>query len=153
METTPSYEEGQLVVAAVRLLHHREKRPPTIEAIAELIGEPAEMCGHLARGLASLGIVKILKNPFDTRLEIVDHLRLETLPRGAHAPAIESEIQEFKRKFEKEREDMQRQLLGKDHERRSRDRMAEMERKLSQFRPRGMSPGVPSGGDPEEEEE
>jgi hypothetical protein len=153
MDTTPSYEEGHLLVAAVRLLAHRDRRPPTIEDVARETGQPPEMCGHLARSLASLGIVKLLKNPFDARVEILDHLRLEKLPRGERPPAIEGEIQEFRRKFEREREEMQEKLLGKVHEKKARDRITGMEKKLSSFRPRGIPPGGgPAGGEAEDED-
>jgi hypothetical protein len=95
MEKAPDYAQGHLLVAAVRVLEHREGKPPTYEEIGALLGISHEVIGAYARALRELGIVRILETPFDTRVEVTDHPKLEELPREARTAAMKGEVDAF----------------------------------------------------------
>jgi hypothetical protein len=95
MEKAPDYTQGHLLVAAVRVLEHREGKPPTYEEIGALLGISHEVIGAYARALRDLGIVRILETPFDTRVEVADHPKLEELPREARTAAMKGEVDAF----------------------------------------------------------
>ncbi|MBN1824903.1 MAG: hypothetical protein JW958_01470 [Candidatus Eisenbacteria bacterium] len=102
----PNYDEGHLFVAAIRILRHREQRPPTVEETAEFLGHAREVGYLLARGLAEKGIVDLVENPFETHLEIRDHLALENLPREEKGPGFGEDLEEFRKRKEKERDEL-----------------------------------------------
>ena len=102
----PSYDEGHVFVAAIRVLRHREKRPPTVEEVAELLGQAREIGFLLARGLAEKGVLDMVENPFDTHLEIRDHLALEDLDREEKGPGFGEDLEEFRKRKEKERDEL-----------------------------------------------
>ncbi len=105
MNVNASYEEGHLIVAAIRVLEHRHGgRPPTIEEITQLVGGSDEWTGVLVRALAGAGVLRTLKGPFETRVEIADHVGLEALPREEASSGVDREIQEFSARKKKEEE-------------------------------------------------
>ena len=81
MDHAPSQAQAHLVVAAVRVLGYKLGRPAAVEEIAELLGFSKELTGHLVRGLEAHAIVQTIKSPFDLRVEVRDHLKIEELPR------------------------------------------------------------------------
>lgn len=102
----PLYEEAHLYVAAIRVLAHKTGRPPTVEEVADLLGDSREAAYHLARSLAAKGIVRLMENPFETHLEVRDHVALEGLPREETGPGIAEDIEEFHEKKKKEHDEM-----------------------------------------------
>ncbi len=103
----PSYEEGQLIVAAIRVLEHQLSRPPSIEEVGDALNRSAEIAHLHVRGLESEGIVRVVKTPFETHLEIVDHMKLEELPKGEQSAAFGTDLDEFHEKKKKEHEAME----------------------------------------------
>src|SRR5262245_19973762 len=89
---TASRPEAQLPVAAVRILEHQHRRPPAIDEIAELLRYSKEFTGHLVRALEPLGIVHTIKSPFEVRVEVRDHLKIETLPAEDRGPGFKDEV-------------------------------------------------------------
>lgn len=102
----PLYEESHLYVAAVRVIAHRSGRPPTVEEVAEILDLSKESAYHLARSLAKKRILRILENPFETHLEVADHVALESLPREEKGPGIAEDLEEFSEKKKKEFDQM-----------------------------------------------
>ena len=99
MENRPGYTEAHLVVAAVRVLAHQHGgRPPRVEDISALTGLSDEWAGVLVNGLEREGILRCLRGPFETRVEIADHLALEALPKGSAADTVDQEMRAFSKK-------------------------------------------------------
>lgn len=128
MEVRAGYEEGHLVVAAIRVLaHRREGRPPTVGEIAELLKLSQEWVGVLVNALERAGVVRALTGPFEIRVEIADALRLEELPRGQASTGVDEELREFSEKKRQEEEKLKKLFGGAaaDKERKRMDRMAD----------------------------
>ena len=86
MEFIPGYEESHLLVAAVRVLAHREGRSPTPAEVAAFIQFVPEKVNILVHELRKRGILKALEGPFEMRLDPGDPTLLESLPRGGGGP-------------------------------------------------------------------
>src|SRR5512145_925482 len=64
MAIKPNYHEAHLIVAAVRVLSHRDQRPPTPEEVASLLGITSEKVHIVVHELGGLGVLRLLKSPF-----------------------------------------------------------------------------------------
>jgi hypothetical protein len=133
MEFTPDYAHGHLVVAAVRILEHRNEKPPTMEEIGELIGISHEVVGAVARALQSRGIVKILETPFDTRIEVAEHLGLEELPRDHSGAAMKSEVDAFLERSRTKQEEIESLFKEGAYEQEKKEKFAGLDQKLKEF--------------------
>ncbi len=154
MEHTPSYSQGHLLVAAVRVLEHRLAKPPTYEEIGELLGISHEVVGALARSLEGAGIVKVLKTPFDTRVEIKDHVALEDLPKEEKGAAMKGEVEAFLEKARGRQEALESQLASGEFQEEKKQKFADLESQLKDFQTRKVKdPFARSEEEPEEEEE
>lgn len=103
MDVQAGYEEGHLVAAGVRVLTHRNQgRPPTVEELAELIGLSREWTGVMVSALERAKVLHTLRGPFETRVEIADHLALEKLPKQAAAAGVDEELKQFAAKKREE---------------------------------------------------
>ena len=102
----PTYDEGHLFVAAIRIIRHRENRPPSVKEIAEFLGYSTEIGFLVARGLEKKGVLSLVSNPFDTHVDLNDHTALEELSRSEEGPDFDAELTEFHKKKEKEQEDL-----------------------------------------------
>jgi DNA-binding Lrp family transcriptional regulator len=128
------YDDGHLLVAAVRVLTHREGRPPSVEEAAKAIGMSREVGHHLVRRLAALGIVRLVETPFEARLIVEDHTRLEEIPRGEAGPAIASEFEMFKAKQDEKQRALDH-LFGEGvMEKKRKDRVTSLEEQFKKFR-------------------
>ncbi len=128
------YDDAHLLVAAVRVLAHRAGRPPTVEEMADSIGLSREVAFHLVRRLAALGAVQLVETPFEARLLVADHTRLETLPRGEAAPPIASEFDTFRERNEEKQKEFDRLFEGGSVEKKKQERVSSLEKKFKQFR-------------------
>jgi hypothetical protein len=136
MEVLPEYEESHLVVAAVRILSHRDGRSPTPEDVAGFLGFSREKLYVLVHELRRLGILRGLETPFELRLDVGDPAPLETLPRSGEGPTIEGQLTEFHAKEKKKREEMERMLRGGEADRRRQERVAKLEQEFMKFKPK-----------------
>jgi DNA-binding transcriptional regulator GbsR (MarR family) len=136
MTTGPVYELGHLIVAAIRVLSHRESRPPTLKEIGELLGFSPEFTGQVIRGLEGKEIVKTVTSAFDDRFEIVDHAALEELPKEMKGPGMEAEIEDFEKRFREKQEKLE-SLFGSDEmDKEKRKKIKSMEDELKEFQKR-----------------
>lgn len=129
-------EEGHLVVAAIRVLAHREERPPRPEEVAALLGMAPEVLRARMAALAEIGVLAVIESAFDTHVEIRDHLRLEELEAGAQSRALDEDLADFDRRQQEAAERMSRLFDEGDHERRQAERIRKMEDELRDFRQR-----------------
>ena len=145
------YEEGHLVVAAVRVLTHRQDgRPPTVEEIADLTRLSREWVGVLVGALEREKIVRSLTGPFETRVEVADHSRLENLARGETQPGVDEELKEFAER--KRQEDERLRTLFQGGSRKNREKMDELADRFKGYKPRPPQ-NTPLFGPPPEDED
>lgn len=150
MEVQAGYKEGHLVVAAVRVLTHQHSgRPPTVEEISKLLSLSREWAGVLVSALEKAGVVRALTGPFETRVEIADHTRLEALPRGDTAGGVDEELKEFSKKKQEEEEKLRGLFTGGEAERKKKDKMGRLADELKGWKPKPPK-SAPFMKDPED---
>lgn len=135
-ERVPPYEKGHLVVAALRVLAHRGGRAPREEEIAELLDLPVDLVRSLVRGLAAVGIVRVVTNPFDVRVELGDHAALESLPRESEGAKIETEVEEFHERYREKQAEMGKLFAGDEVTKRKEERVNRLDEEFKKFRKR-----------------
>lgn len=128
------YDDGHLIVAAVRILTHREGRPPSVDETADVISLSREVTYHLVRRLQALGVVRLVETPFEARLLVADHTRLEELDRGENAPTIASDFETFRAKNEEKQKELDRLFTEGGVEKKKQERVSALEQKFKQFR-------------------
>ncbi|MFB3908716.1 MAG: hypothetical protein ACE15D_09970 [Candidatus Eisenbacteria bacterium] len=134
MEFVPSRAQAHLVVAAVRVLSHTKKRPPTAEEMSELLGIGREVILHLARGLEAKQILRAIQNPFELRWDLEDPSRIDELPMAASGPDMGREIEDFHRRAEDRQKKIERMMRDTDPERSSREKAQKIEEEFRRFR-------------------
>jgi len=137
MEVKVSYREGHLVVAALRVASHRQNgRPPTEDEIAEVCGLSREWVGVLVSQLDRMGVLRLLTGPFETRVEIADHLALEKLPQTESMSGVEDDLKEFAAKKREEDEKLRRIFSGDDLMRKEKEKMGKLADEFKTFKPK-----------------
>ncbi len=153
MEFVPGHEESHLIVAAVRVLAHRDGRSPTPDEIAELLHLSSEKVHILVHELRKRGVLKALEGPFDLRLDLGDLAPLEDLPRGDNGPDIQGELEEFHAQAVERKREMERMFLGGEAEKRRKERVAKLEEQFARFKPKpGAADGLFKPPPPDEDE-
>ncbi len=145
----PSRDQAHLIVAAVRVLQHRETVPPRIEEVAELLGLVPEPVAVAIRELVELGILREVTDAYGVRLEIGDYPRIEELATG-EGPAMQSEMKSFSAK-RREREEALRQQFADDLKSDKREKFSKLEEDLKKFRGGGGPPRTNLWGEPIDE--
>jgi len=138
-------EDGHLIVAAIRILEHREERAPRPEEVASLLRWPPELLRLRAAALADAGVLSLVESAFDTHLEIRDHRLLDALESAGQARALDEDLAAFERRKEEEADRMSRLFAEGEHERRQQERIRKMDEELRDFRQR--KPRSPFGDD------
>jgi len=122
------YTEAHVFVAAIRVLEHQKKRPPTVEETCAMISISLEAGYALCRKLKEKGIVRTVEGNFGVKLFVEDHLKIEEMPRGEKKNELAQELAEFKKKQQdknKKVEAIQEELARKRN-----NQFAEIEAKL-----------------------
>jgi len=140
MATKPSYEDGHVIVAAVRVLCHHNPKPPRPEDIAELLNLPPDFARNVVVALGHLGILKVMENPFEIRVELGDHTLLEDLPRGSDAPSIKTELDSFIQRKKREVEATEKMLSLDEIEKKKREKISKMEDEMKKMKKPKPSP-------------
>ncbi len=122
------YEEAHLFVAAIRVLRDRHGRPPSVEAVCELLDRTPEWGRLLCRRLADQGIIEPVEDPFTTTLFIADHLKIESLDREAPEAGLARDLERFQR--EKQQKSAKVDAIIAEQDKKKRDLFAELDRKL-----------------------
>lgn len=137
MEVRASYSEGHLLVAAIRVLSHRQSgRPPTEDEIAQLLGVSREWIGVLVSSLEKAGVVRVLTGPFESRVEILDHLPLEKLPRAASTAGVEDDLKEFAAKRREEEEKLRTLFTGEALSKKEKEKMGRLADQFRGYKPK-----------------
>jgi hypothetical protein len=146
----PSRDQAHLIVAAVRVLAHREASPPNVHQVGELLGLAPEPLAVTVRELVSIGILREVTDAYGARLEIGDTPKIETLEEGG-GPAMQSEIRTFTEK-RRERDEALRQQFASDLSSKGRERFSKLEEDLKKFRSSGgAAPRTNMWGEPTED--
>ncbi len=140
MAHRPCYEDGHLIVAAVRVLSHKADKPPTPEDVAELLGLAPDFVRNLIIGLGDEGILKVVENPFEIRTEVKNHIKLEELPKEAQGPSIQDELDEFVKKKKKEVEDTEKMFTMDEIEKQKQEKISKLDEEMKRMKGKGRSP-------------
>jgi len=136
MEVKASYKEGHLVVAAIRVLSNQQDgRPPTVEEISQTLKLSREWAGVLVSALERAGVVRALTGPFETRVEIRDHMKLEELPREESTTGVDEELKEFSARKKKEEEKLKK-LFGDGAIKKQKEKMDKLADDLKGWKPK-----------------
>ncbi len=141
----PLQKDAHLIVAAIRVLSHREGRAPRPDEVAELLGLPPAVLRISLAALQDLGIVALVESAFDNHVEIRDHLRIEELAAETAEGDLSEDLADFDRRKQEEAEKMSRLFSEGDHERQKADRLRKMDDELQDFRQ--QKPPNPFGDD------
>jgi len=128
-DITP-YEQGHVVVAAVRLFSHREGKMPTARDIAELTGLQMDLTLFLCNRLLKLGVLKMIKGAFDDRYHIGDHIALEALPKSVDHEAMVKEVEKFKADSVQKKKKLENMFTSGELDQKKKDRQRQLEDRL-----------------------
>ncbi len=90
------YGDAHLVVAAIRVLEHTEKKPPSVDEVCQTLSISVEQGNLLCNKLHETGAIELTEGAYGTRLFIRDHLKLEEIPKDLEDSDIGEEIEKFK---------------------------------------------------------
>jgi hypothetical protein len=90
------YEKAHLVLAAIRLLEHRHREPPSVEKVCEMLAFSLEQGYRVCRKLHETTAVEMVDGPYGNRLFIKDHLKLEDLPKENREASLREELEKFR---------------------------------------------------------
>ena len=127
-------DEGHIHVAAIRVLKHREGRPPTPEEVAKMLGSQFELTNHRLRVLQSLGIISIVENPFEAHVSIENYAALEELPEERSETALAEEVEDFQRRQVEKADELMRVFEDPTDEQEKEEKHEKLEDKLQKFR-------------------
>ncbi len=101
MPLSELYPQGHLLIAAIRVLTHQKKGPPSTADVCKLLGMSNEKGGFICRKLHSRGIIEAIENPFGDKLFIRDYLALENLPMEDQGASMAEEVERFQKNRQK----------------------------------------------------
>ena len=122
------YSKAHLVVAAIRVFAHLHARPPGVDDLSKTINISIEQSNFVCRKLEELGVIEAVEGSYGARLFILDHLKIEEIPRGEEENKLGEEVKKF--------QDTQKAIVQKmesfqvKQEQKKKDLFAEMEKKL-----------------------
>jgi len=128
MQGKDFYSYAHLVVAAIRILEHRNSAPPSIDEVCRTISFSPEQGNFACRKLNEMNIINVVEGAFGTKLFIKNHLLLENIPKGATEDNLEKEL----KKFQESKKDYTQKIkiFQSEQEKKRKDLFAELEKKL-----------------------
>ena len=128
MQGKDFYSDAHLVVAAIRILEHRNSSPPSIDEVCLPISFSLEQGNFVCRKLNEMNIINVVEGAFGTKLFIKNHLLLEDIPKGATEDDLEKEL----KKFQDSKKDYTQKikLFQSEQEKKRKDLFTELEKKL-----------------------
>jgi hypothetical protein len=95
MQSEDFYTQAHLITAAIRVLEHRHTTPPSVEQMCEALEFSLEQGHRICNRLKEMKIIDIAAGAFGTKLFIVDHVKIEEIPRGASGSSMQEELRKF----------------------------------------------------------
>lgn len=112
MNDLPHRHDGELVVAAVRVLEHLEKHPPNESEIAGLLRWHEDRARVIVNALANARVLAPVRSAFDVRFKVGDAAALDQLPVDEQVgDSIAREMADFDERSRSEAERLEK-LLG-----------------------------------------
>lgn len=117
-------------MAAIRILDYREGRPPSVELVSDFLKLSVEETYRICRRLKGNEIIDIVEGAFGTKLHILDHLKIEELPRASQGNRLDEEL----KKFQASQKDKSKKIeaFKAEHDKKKQDLFAELNRKLKE---------------------
>lgn len=128
MQNLDFYSNAHLVVAAIRILTHKNSTPPSIDQVCRTISFSLEQGNFICKKLKKIGIIEVVEGAFGNRLFIKNHIKIEEIPKGKK----EDKLEEALKKFQNSREDFSKKIESYQvkQEKKQKDLFAELEKKL-----------------------
>lgn len=136
--------EAHLLLAAIRVLDHRNQRPPTPAEIAELLEFSESQVRLQMAILHDMGAAALVDSAYETHAEIRNHLLVDNLEDG-EGPAISEDLAAFDRMKEEEAEKMAHLFDSGEHEQKRKKKLDDMDAQLKDYR--RQKPVNPFGDD------
>jgi len=89
------YQAAHLMAAAVRVLSHQRRVPPTLSAVCQALGFSEEHGLLVCRRLIEAGVLEMATTAHDNKLFVKNHLAIEDLPRGNTDTRLDEELRRF----------------------------------------------------------
>ncbi len=129
-KTYTPYEEAHIVLAAIRLFHHREHRPPRIKELAEFSQLSLESVHHICNRLERLGAVEMVRSAFDEGVFLKDPLKAEVLRDQTESVDMQADVMKVKADHAKKIEEVERRFSKEVLEQEKKDMFASIEERL-----------------------
>jgi len=128
MQDSDFYSNAHLVVAAIRILTHKNSAPPSMEEVCGILSFSSEQGNFIFRKLKDIGIIDMVEGGFGIRLFIKNHLKIEEIPRGKK----EDRLEEALKKFQNSKKDITKRIesIQARQAKKQKDLFAELEEKL-----------------------
>jgi DNA-binding Lrp family transcriptional regulator len=100
MMTEGLYSKAHCFIAAIRVLEHLHRRPPSLKEISDLLRISQDETSRISRRLENLGVIRCIKSGVEERFIIHDHLKIESIPKEEPPPAMLNEVMRLKQEKE-----------------------------------------------------
>jgi vacuolar-type H+-ATPase subunit I/STV1 len=124
------YEEAQILLAAVRLFRHRERRPPSIQELAEWSCFSIETVHHICNRLQKIGAMDRIRGAFEDHICLKDPMQVEALREVDESPDIEADVKKWKEQRAEAIREVEKKFSGDSLRREKEDRFSKIEEKL-----------------------
>ncbi len=127
-KTIDFYDEAHLFVAAIRVLAHQKGAPPSVEEVCQLLSRSLDWGSTVAGKLSKTGAVIVTETPYNVKLFVGNHLKLEEISKEKKESGIDKEIE----KFRKSRQDITNKVesVQAELDKKKQDLFADLEKKL-----------------------
>ena len=128
MAAASLYDQGHLVVAAIRVLEHQKGIPPSVDDISRCLSLSAEQSSRICSRLQEADVIEVVKGAYGTRAFVRDYLRLEDLPKSEESAKLADEV----KKFQESRKGMDEKIAAfkAQQEEKKKSMFAELDKKL-----------------------
>ena len=128
MQNSDFYSNAHLVVAAIRILTHKNSTSPSIDQVCRTLSFSLEQGNLICKKLKKIGIIEVVEGAFGNRLFIKNHIKIEEIPKGQK----EDKLEEALKKFQNSRKDFSKKIESYqvEQEKKQKDLFAELEKKL-----------------------
>lgn len=98
MKEKDFYSEAHLVIAAIRVLEHQKKAPPSIDDVCHALSFSLEQGNLICRKLFDMDIINLVEGAYGPRLFIKNHLKLEEIAKSEKESTLGEELKKFQEK-------------------------------------------------------
>ena len=128
MQNSDFYSNAHLVVAAIRILTHKNSTSPSIDQVCRTLSFSLEQGNLICKKLKKIGIIEVVEGAFGNRLFIKNHMKIEEIPKGKK----EDKLEEALKKFQNSRKDFSKKIESYQvkQKKKQEDLFAELEKKL-----------------------